>query len=240
MEQCSPRQPDDQGSGNAVRGFRRSGSSSARASTSTSPSSSRARCAARWPRRTWTASRRSRRAGEISARIASVASMFVSRLDVLVDPMLEARAESKPPVEQTRLRSLVGKVAIANAKLAYQDAKELRRGARWTCARRARREAATPVVGEHEHARIRGSVTSCTSNRSSAPTRSTRFHRRRSMLSVTMGKAGSHLEENVDDAREVLATLAHAGISDRRPDRPPPRRRRPQSSPRPSTRSWPR
>ena len=49
-------------------------------------------------------------------RIASVASFFVSRIDTLADELLEARAEAG----ESRARELLGKVAIANAKVAYQ------------------------------------------------------------------------------------------------------------------------
>ena len=75
--------------------------------------------------------------------------MFVSRLDVLVDPILEAQLER--PAEQARLRGLVGKVAIANAKLAYQDWKEVCAGPRWQALAASRRPRAAPPVGEHEH-----------------------------------------------------------------------------------------
>jgi transaldolase/glucose-6-phosphate isomerase len=57
-------------------------------------------------------------------RIASVASMFVSRIDAKVDPLLEER-------EGEARRALLGKVAIANAKLAYQDWKETCASPRW-------------------------------------------------------------------------------------------------------------
>ncbi|HLN12213.1 MAG TPA: transaldolase family protein, partial [bacterium] len=54
------------------------------------------------------------------AETASVASFFVSRIDTEVDPRLEARAKGARPAEAERVRALLGKAAIANAKLAYQ------------------------------------------------------------------------------------------------------------------------
>jgi transaldolase len=52
-------------------------------------------------------------------RIASVASFFLSRIDVLVDPQLEKlRAESEAGAEKAA--GLQGQVAIASAKVAYQ------------------------------------------------------------------------------------------------------------------------
>jgi transaldolase len=60
-------------------------------------------------------------AGQPVAGIASVASFFVSRVDTLVDKLLEAKIAQAAgdPARQERLRALLGKVAIANAKLAY-------------------------------------------------------------------------------------------------------------------------
>jgi len=53
--------------------------------------------------------------------ISSVASFFVSRIDTKADKELEQRlAKSADPQEKEALTSLLGRVAIANAKLAYQ------------------------------------------------------------------------------------------------------------------------
>jgi transaldolase / glucose-6-phosphate isomerase len=55
------------------------------------------------------------------SKIASVASFFISRIDSAIDSLLAARsATSKDPREQEQLKSLEGKIAIANGKLAYQ------------------------------------------------------------------------------------------------------------------------
>ncbi|HUC11126.1 MAG TPA: bifunctional transaldolase/phosoglucose isomerase [Stellaceae bacterium] len=65
-------------------------------------------------------------------KVASVASFFVSRIDTLVDEALDQRiAATADPSEQARLRQLKGKVAIANAKLAYQHYKKLYGEERW-------------------------------------------------------------------------------------------------------------
>lgn len=56
--------------------------------------------------------------GESVQRLASVASFFLSRIDVLVDPILEKMAAAGGPQAQT-VKSLRGEVAIASAKLAY-------------------------------------------------------------------------------------------------------------------------
>jgi len=52
--------------------------------------------------------------GEPIDRVASVASFFVSRVDGALDPLLEERIQEGAPVEHLR-----GRLAIANAKLAY-------------------------------------------------------------------------------------------------------------------------
>ena len=66
-------------------------------------------------------------AGQPIDRIASVASFFLSRIDVLVDELLEQR----PKTEEPDPESLLGKMALANAKLAYQSFKRLFAGPQW-------------------------------------------------------------------------------------------------------------
>src|SRR4030081_2874363 len=66
------------------------------------------------------------------SRVASVASFFVSRIDSAVDKQLDEKiAKANDPTEKERLSALKGKIAIANAKLAYQDYKRLFSGPRW-------------------------------------------------------------------------------------------------------------
>src|SRR5436305_8571442 len=66
------------------------------------------------------------------SHVASVASFFVSRIDSVVDKQLDEKiARANDPSEKERLAALKGKVAIANAKVAFQDYKRLFAGARW-------------------------------------------------------------------------------------------------------------
>ncbi|RMH08287.1 MAG: bifunctional transaldolase/phosoglucose isomerase [Nitrospirae bacterium] len=59
--------------------------------------------------------------GEAVDRVASVASFFVSRIDTLVDQMLERQLKDcSDPGKRETLQRLLGKAAIANAKMAYQ------------------------------------------------------------------------------------------------------------------------
>ena len=54
-------------------------------------------------------------------RVASVASFFVSRVDTAIDPELEKIGNS----------ALLGKIAVANAKLAYDEFRRIFKGKRW-------------------------------------------------------------------------------------------------------------
>ncbi len=65
-------------------------------------------------------------------RVASVASFFISRIDTAIDALISARLQAaKEAADQSVLRGLSGKVAIANAKLTYQRYLELFSGPRW-------------------------------------------------------------------------------------------------------------
>ncbi len=61
--------------------------------------------------------------GDLS-HVASVASFFVSRIDVSVDKELEKKGDAKA-------KALLGKVAIANAKIAYASFQKTFSGAAW-------------------------------------------------------------------------------------------------------------
>ncbi|MFL6208737.1 MAG: transaldolase [Pyrinomonadaceae bacterium] len=66
-------------------------------------------------------------------RVASVASLFVSRVDTKVDKLLAAKIEATDDAaERARLQGLQGRVALANAKMMYQKYKEIfGASARW-------------------------------------------------------------------------------------------------------------
>lgn len=75
-------------------------------------------------------------AGQPVEQIHSVASFFISRVDTMVDRELEAKiAATSDPAEQARLRGLLGKAAVANAKVAYQAFLRLFSGPRWEALR---------------------------------------------------------------------------------------------------------
>jgi transaldolase len=63
-------------------------------------------------------------AGGDLSKVASVASFFVSRVDVMVDEMLDE-------IDTPEAAALKGTIGIANAKMAYQRFKEAFSGGRW-------------------------------------------------------------------------------------------------------------
>jgi transaldolase/glucose-6-phosphate isomerase len=145
-------------------------------------------------------------------RIASVASMFVSRLDVLVDPLLEARARTAPPGQRGELLALVGKVAIANARLAYQDWKELCGRPRWQTlsARGARPQRLLWASTSTKDLRFSDllyveSLIGPDTVDTIPPATLDAFR--------DHGKADNRLEANVEAARQSLAALERLGIS---------------------------
>ena len=69
--------------------------------------------------------------GEPIDKVASVASFFVSRIDTQIDKQIDERVAKDDP-ESEALKALRGKVAIANAKLAYAWWQDLVETERWT------------------------------------------------------------------------------------------------------------
>ncbi|MEH2174211.1 transaldolase [Nostoc sp.] len=71
--------------------------------------------------------------GKDISKIASVASFFLSRIDSNIDGKIDAKL--KKGVDdisvEAKLRAVKGKVAIANAKIAYQEYKKIIRSERW-------------------------------------------------------------------------------------------------------------
>src|SRR5579862_3573457 len=147
-------------------------------------------------------------------KVASVASFFVSRIDTLIDDLLDKRiAETGDAAAKARLEQLKGKVAIANAKLAYQHYQRLyREDERWR--RLAQQGAQTQ--------RLLWASTSTKNPAYSdvlyvdeligADTVNT-------MPPATMdayrdhGRPRASLEEDVEGARAIMAALPQAGIS---------------------------
>ncbi len=147
------------------------------------------------------------------SHVASVASFFVSRIDTAVDKQLDEKiAKANDPTEKQRLAALKGKVAIANAKLAYQDYKRLFSGARWE---RLAAKGAKPQ-------RLLWASTG-TKNKDYSDVLYVEEligpHTINTVPPATLeafrdhGKPRDSLEENIGDARDVLAALEKSGIS---------------------------
>ena len=65
-------------------------------------------------------------------KMASVASFFISRIDTLIDSLLNDKLKATTDAnQQALLNGLLGKVAIANGKLTYQAYQRIFSGPRW-------------------------------------------------------------------------------------------------------------
>ncbi|MEO1801715.1 MAG: transaldolase [Cyanobacteria bacterium J06629_2] len=70
-------------------------------------------------------------AGEDISKIASVASFFLSRIDVMIDGQVDEKLATAEGDAKAKLEAIKGKIAIANAKVAYQKYKEIFGSDRW-------------------------------------------------------------------------------------------------------------
>jgi transaldolase / glucose-6-phosphate isomerase len=145
--------------------------------------------------------------------VASVASFFVSRIDSAVDKQLDEKiARANDPTEKERLAALKGKVAIANAKLAYQDYKRLFSGARWDklAAKGARPQrllwASTGTKNKDYSDVLYVEELIGPNTVNTVPPATLDAFR-------DHGKPRDSLEENIEDAKHVLAELEKSGIS---------------------------
>ena len=151
--------------------------------------------------------------GQDISHIASVASFFVSRIDTLIDGMIDEKLKAGVDAGQKALlESLHGKVAIANARVTYKKYQELFGGPRWK---------ALAAKGAQTQRLLWAST-------------STKNPKYRDVLYVEEligadtvdtippatfdafrehGKLRPSLSENVDGAAKTMADLAKAGIS---------------------------
>jgi transaldolase/glucose-6-phosphate isomerase len=147
------------------------------------------------------------------SHVASVASFFVSRIDTAVDKQLDEKiARANDPTEKERLAALKGKVAIANAKLAYQEYKRLFSGPRWEklAAKGAKPQrllwASTGTKNKDYSDVLYVEELIGPNTVNTVPPATLDAFR-------DHGKVRDSLEENVEDARRVLAELEKSGIS---------------------------
>ena len=152
------------------------------------------------------------RAGGDPSHVASVASFFVSRIDSAVDKQLDDKiAKANDPAEKARLKALQGKVAIANAKLAYQHYKKaFRMRAGKSCKPRAPDRSG--CCGPLPAPRTRPTVTYLCRRTDWAEYG--QHHAAGNTGCVSRSRQTSRqLEQDVAGARRVLADLAKTGIS---------------------------
>ena len=71
-----------------------------------------------------------KRGGDLK-KMAGVASFFISRIDTLVDSKIDEKLKTADAQQQGLLKSIKGKVAIANGKLTYQSYMKIFSGPRW-------------------------------------------------------------------------------------------------------------
>lgn len=147
------------------------------------------------------------------SRLASVASFFVSRIDSAVDARLEDRLARAATVgERARLRGLLGKVGVANARLAYQSYKTIFSGERWQAlaARGGRAQrllwasTGTKSPAYRDTYYVEELIGPETVN-TMPPTTWEAFR--------DHGRLRPSLEEDLDGARQTLDVLEEAGIS---------------------------
>jgi transaldolase/glucose-6-phosphate isomerase len=147
------------------------------------------------------------------SHVASVASFFVSRIDAQVDKQLDAKiAEANDPEEKARLAALKGKVAIANAKLAYQEYLKLFSGPRWEklVAKGAKPQrllwASTGTKSKEYRDTLYVEELIGKNTVNTVPPATLDAFR-------DHGEVRDSLTENVEAAKQVLADLAKTGIS---------------------------
>jgi len=150
--------------------------------------------------------------GDLS-KVASVASFFVSRIDTAVDKELDAKiAAANDDDQKKRLTALKGKVAIANAKLAYQHYKSIIATDRWKKL-------------EAKGARLQRLLWASTGTKNKAYSDVLYVEELIGKDTVNTvppatldafrdhGKPRDSLEENIPEAAQVLADLAKSGVS---------------------------
>ena len=151
-------------------------------------------------------------AGDVS-QIASVASFFISRIDTAIDAQVMTRLRAaKSAQERTLLRSLLGKVAIANGKLTYQRYKAIFQGPRWQAlaAKGARQQRVLWASTSTKNPKYRDVMYveeliggNTVNTMPPATLEAFRDH----------GRLRASLEEDLEEARDTMEVLARVGIS---------------------------
>ncbi|HWD49119.1 MAG TPA: bifunctional transaldolase/phosoglucose isomerase [Rhizomicrobium sp.] len=146
------------------------------------------------------------------SHIASVASFFVSRIDTMADDRINKKLQNEPDKDGKALAAIRGKVAVANAKLAYQMFKEIFAGARWEkLAKRGARPqrllwASTGTKNKDYSDTLYVDTLIGPQTVNTMPPETMDAFR-------DHGTPKATIEDDIDGAKKVLATLEKAGIS---------------------------
>ena len=152
-------------------------------------------------------------AGEPIDRVASVASFFVSRVDTLIDSQIEERlSQTEDPELQARLQGLLGKSAVANAKLAYARFQELFEGPRFAPLRGAGAKVQRPLWASTGTKNPAYSDVLYVEELIGPETVNT-MPGKTIVAFLDHGVVRRTVDRDVDTARQVLTGLAEAGIS---------------------------
>jgi transaldolase/glucose-6-phosphate isomerase len=152
------------------------------------------------------------KAGQPVDKVASVASFFVSRIDSLVDTWLAEKAKTASADDKAKIEALMGKVAIANAKIAYQSYKQIFSGSRWDALKAKNAQVQRVLWASTGTKNPRYSDCLYVDELIGPETVNT-------MPPDTLnafrdhGKLRKSLEEDVDGAKKVLADLEKYGVS---------------------------
>ncbi len=151
-------------------------------------------------------------AGQDLAGMAGVASFFVSRIDTAVDALLDTRLPQADDAQKKLLESVRSKVAIANAKLAYERYQRIFSGPRWDAlaAKGAQTQRVLWASTSTKNPKLRDvlyieELIGKDTVNTIPPATYDAFK--------DHGKPRASLIEDVEGARRVMADLAAAGIS---------------------------
>jgi transaldolase len=151
-------------------------------------------------------------AGEPVNHVASVASFFVSRVDTLVDKLLDEKiAGAANEEEAAKYRRLQGKVAVANAKMAYAKFQEIFDGPRFAPLRAAGAQVQRPLWASTGTKNPAYSDVLYVETLIGPNTVNT-MPRQTIKAFLDHGEVKRTVDENFDEARQIIADLAAAGI----------------------------
>jgi transaldolase len=149
-------------------------------------------------------------AGQPIDRIASVASFFVSRVDTLVDKMLDEKIASDPG-NAAKYEALKGKIAVANAKLAYAKYQEIFGGDRFAKLKAAGARPQRPLWASTGTKNPAYSDTLYVDTLVGPDTVNTMPEKTIAAF-LDHGSTERAVDKDVDQSRQLMADLAAAGI----------------------------